>query len=199
MRIFEALSAPATGVRQSTIWLRNLYEPLLELGHEVFLWRFEASRSRDWSDLLSDAFHCEHARKPFDLFFSYFQDGMVEPAAILEIRKTGVPTCNFSCNNTHQFHLVEKLSPVFDYNLYAERDAGAKFERIGARGVWFPMAANPRYYKPYDVPRTIDVSFVGREYAKRYLYIRHLLQNDVNAHVYGPGWRRDDGLTAVRR
>jgi hypothetical protein len=200
MHIFQALSASATGgVGQSTIWLRNLYEPLVELGHEVFLWQFKWSESRDRSEPLLDTWRREHARKPFDLFFSYFQDGMVEPGTILEIRKTGVPTCNFSCNNTHQFHLVEKLSPAFDFNLYAEKDAKSKFDKIGARGIWFPMAANPRHYKPYDVQRTIDASFVGQEYGKRYLYIWHLLVNGVDVHVYGPGWRRDDGLTAVRR
>lgn len=200
IRIFQALSAPATwGTNNSTIWLRNLYEPLLELGHEVSLWQFERGKSCDWSEPLLDAFRREHARRRFDLFFSYFQDGMVEPAAILEIKKTGVPTCNFSCNNTHQFHLIEKLSPVFDYNLYAEKDAKPQFEKIGARGIWFPMAANPRYYRPYDVQRTIDVSFVGQEYAKRHLHVWHLLQSGVDVHVYGPGWRRDDGLTAVRR
>ena len=200
MHIFQALSAVATGgVGQSSIWRLNLYEPLVELGHQVFLWKFQWGESRDWSSRLWDDFSKEHARKPFDLFFSYFQDGMIEPDIILEIRKQGVPTCNFSCNNTHQFNLVKKLSPVFDYNLYAEKDARAKFEEIGAQGVWFPMAANPRYYKPENVQRTIDVSFIGQAYAKRHLYIWALLNNGVDVHVYGPGWRRDDGLTPVRR
>ena len=200
MRIFQALSARAVwGVSQSTIWLRNLYEPLVELGHEVFLWQFDGTRLHDWSEPLVDAFRREHARKPFDLFFSYFRDGMVEPGAILEIGKAGVPTCNFSCNNTHQFHLVEKLSPVFDYNLYAEKDAKLKFEKLGPRGVWFPMAANPQYYRPLGIPRILDVSFVGQCYARRPYYIGHLLKNGVDVQVYGPGWLLKPDKPLLRR
>ena len=40
---------------------------------------------------------------------------------------------------------------------------------------------------------------MGQEYARRYLYVWQLLKNGVDLHVYGPGWRRDDGLSSVRR
>jgi len=200
MHIFQILSAGATGgVGPSQIWLRNLYEPLVDMGHNVFLFRAEeggqarvrrdATLRATFSQKLLDTFCREHARKPFDLFFAYLMDGMVEMGTIDEIRKTGVPTCNFSCNNTHQFDLVDELSPHFDYNLHSEKDVTAKFREIGANPVWFPMAANPKYYHPYDVPRTLDVSFVGQMYARRPYYIWHLLENGVNVHVYGPGWR----------
>jgi spore maturation protein CgeB len=51
------------------------------------------------------------------------------------------------------------------------------------------MAANPKYYHAYDLPRTLDVTFVGQRYAKRPYYIWHLLENGVDVNVYGPGWR----------
>lgn len=200
MRIFQVLSAQATGgLAQSQIWLRNLYEPLVEMGHDVYLFRAEEGaqakalksdklRAR-FSQKLLDTFRKEHARCPFDLFFAYLMNGMAEPGAIDQIRKSGVPTCNFSCNNTHQFDLVAELSPHFDYNLHSEKDAAQKFRDIGANPVWFPMAANPKYYHPVDVPRSLDVSFVGRNYAKRPYYIWHLLENGIDAHIYGPEWR----------
>ena len=115
----------------------------------------------------------------------------MEPASIDEIKNTSVLTCNFSCNNTHQFYLTEKIAPHFDYNLHSERDAGEKFNAIGANPVWFPMAANPKYYKPHNVPKSIDVSFVGALYAKRPYYIWHLLENGIDVHAYGPGWSID--------
>jgi len=200
MHIFQVLSARATGgVGQSQIWLRNLYEPLLDMGHDAFLFRAEegeqARLRRDarlrvaFSQRLLDAFRHEHARKSFDLFFAYLKDDMVETAAIDEIRKTGVPTCNFSCNNTHQFDLVDELSPHFDYSLHSEKDAADKFRAIGANPVWFPMAANPKYYHPCDVSQTLDATFIGQKYARRPYYIWHLLENGINVHVYGPGWR----------
>ncbi|MDE3088150.1 MAG: glycosyltransferase family 1 protein [Chloroflexota bacterium] len=203
MRIFETLESSAnTLVGANRTWYRNLYEPPVELGHDVFLFPAEEGRrARQRNDAharaafsarLLDAFRREHARRPFDLFFAYLMDGMVEPGAIDEIREHGVPTCNFSCNNAHQFDLVDELSPHFDFNLHSEKDARGKFTAIGANALWWPMASNPKYSKPYDVPRTIAASFVGANYALRASYLAYLLENGVDAHAYGPGWQSGD-------
>jgi hypothetical protein len=200
MRIFQVLEGTSNAaVPGSQTWLRNLFEPLLEMGHDVILFSVEEGRKAMqhndlaaravFSQRLLETFQREHTRKPFNLFFSYLMDGMVDPAAIDEIRKSSVPTCNFSCNNTHQFYLVEELSPHFDYNLHAEKDSRYKFHIIGAKSLWWPMASNPKYFKPIDVPRTISASFVGANYALRARYLLHLLENGVDAHVYGPGWQ----------
>jgi hypothetical protein len=166
MRIFEVIgSSGNAAVPASQTWYRNLYEPLVDMGHDVFLFstedgrramvRNDAQARARFSQKLLDAFRREHSRKPFDLFFAYLMDGMVDPSAIDEIRKTGVRTCNFSCNNAHQFYLVDELSPHFDYNLHSEKDAREKFLAIGARPLWWPMASNPKYFRPYDLPRTV--------------------------------------------
>jgi hypothetical protein len=203
MRIFQVLeSAANAAVAANRTWLRNLHEPLIEMGHDVVLFSAEEGsramvRNDDaaraaFSQRLLDCFQAERARKPFDLFFAYLMDGMVEPGAIDDIRKTGVPACNFSCNNVHQFDLVDELSSHFDYNLHAERDAREKFLAIGATALWWPMASNPKYFKPQDVPRTVAASFVGANYALRTRYIAHLLENGIDAHAYGPGWVSGD-------
>jgi len=212
LRILLALSPQATGgVTGSTVWLRNLYEPLVDIGHEVVLVdatpgaRARLSRDSRLRTLFSEhlwlTFVSEHRRKPFDLVFTYLMDGMVDPAVIDGMRGLGVPTCNFSCNNTHQFDLVEDLSPHFGFSAHSEKDAAGKFRAIGANPVWFPMAANPNYYRPLDVPRVHDVTFVGQRYAKRPTYIWHLLENGLDVDVYGPGWRlsREGRVGELRR
>ena len=196
-----------TAVGSNRTWHRNLHEPLVELGHDVVLFPAEEGqramlrndpRGRAaFSQKLLDTFRAQHAGRPFDLFFAYLMDGMVEPGAIDEIRKSGVPACNFSCNNTHQFDLVDELSPHFDYNLHSEKDARGKFLAIGAHPLWWPMASNPNYFKPVDTPRNIEVSFVGANYALRARYVAHLLEHRVDAHAYGPGWQYG-GRTAAR-
>lgn len=201
MRIFQVLRATANvAVPDNQTWHRNLYEPLLEMGHDVILFssaegkramqRNDSEARAAFSQNLLDLFGKEHDKRPFDLFFAYLMDGMVDPGAIDEIRKTGVPTCNFSCNNAHQFYLVGEISPHFDYNLHSERDAQEKFLAIGANPLWWPMASNPKYFRPSNVPRTVDVSFVGANYALRARYITHLLENGVDAHAYGPRWQQ---------
>ena len=199
MRIFQVIEGSSNStVPGSQTWYRNLYEPLVDMGHEVVL--FSATEGRlamqhndvfsrvAFSQKLLDTFRREHVKKSFDLFFAYLMDGMVESTVIDDIRKTGVPTCNFSCNNAHQFYLVDELSPHFDYNLHSEKDARDKFLAIGANPLWWPMASNPKYFKPVDVPRNIQASFVGANYALRSRYIAHLLENGIDAHAYGPGW-----------
>jgi len=200
MRILQTLDASANfSLSSNKTWYRNLYEPLVDLGHKVvFIPAQEgriAMRRKDkkiranFSEKMLRTFKTEHKKEPFDLFFAYLMDGMVEPVAIDEIRKTGVPTCNFSCNNAHQFFLVEGISPHFDYNLHSEKDAREKFIEIGANPLWWPMASNPKYFKPYNIPRTIPVSFVGTNYALRAKYIEYLLKNNIEVHAYGPGWK----------
>lgn len=199
MRIFQVLeSSSNSAVSGSQTWHRNLYEPLIEMGHEVVLFSAaegrsamrhnDASARARFSQELLDLFRQEHAKKPFALFFAYLMDNMVDPEAIEEIRRTGVPTCNFSCNNTHQFDLVDGLSRHFDYSLHAEKDARTKFLSVGANPVWWPMAANPKHYRPLDVRRTVQASFVGANYALRARYIGHLLENGIDTHAYGPDW-----------
>jgi spore maturation protein CgeB len=200
MRVFQLLEPTSNAaVPHSRTWYRNLYEPLIDLQHDVVLFPVtegrHAMRQNDaaararFSQKVIEAFRSEHARRPFDLFFSYVMDGMIETAAIDEIRRTGVPTCNFSCNNTHQFDLVDEVSPHFDYNLHSEKDVTDKFRAIGANPLWWPMASNPNYFKPQNVDRTVPVSFVGANYAARAHYCGYLLEQGVDAHVYGPGWR----------
>lgn len=210
MNIFFALpkSSETHSGQFGGIWYKNLYETLCEMGHSLYFFdqdtvigdkyhRNPSKYQEIASELLLETFKKEHHAKPFDLFFSYYKDGMVEPNAIDEICKRGVPTCNFSCNNAHQFYLVEELSPHFDYNLHSEKDARDKFLRIGANPLWWPMASNPKYFKPIDVPRSIDVSFVGANYALRTRYINHLLENGIQVHAYGPSWQYGD-LTRKR-
>lgn len=200
MRIFQLIRGTAhSAVPGNQTWHRNLYEPLIDLGHDVVLFSTEDGRramhTRDararaaFSQKLLDTFRAEHARKPFDLVFAYLMDGMVETGVLDEIRKAGVPTCNFSCNNIHQFYLVDEISLHIDYNLHAEKDAREKFLAIGATPLWWPMASNPTYFKPLDLPPDTAVSFVGTNYGTRARYALHLLENGVDVHLYGPGWR----------
>ena len=196
MRIFEVLAGQATLFAEGNIWLRNLYDPLVDMGHEVYLMDLsefspKANNAFDrgkLSQALIERFYQEHIKKSFDVFFSYLRDDMVDPGAIDEIRRTGVPTVNFSCNNTHQFYLVQDISSHFDYNAHMEKNVSDKFTVVGAKPIWFPAAANPKFYKTCSVPRIMDVSFIGSIYATRPYYIGYLLDNDVNIQVYGPGW-----------
>jgi spore maturation protein CgeB len=199
MRILQLIESAGNAAVTSQSWLRNLHEPLLDLGCDVDListnparaaWRSRNTRKlAEFNDRVLTHFRKEHARAPFDLLFAYVVDGMLDPAVIAEIRRAGVVTVNFSCNNCHQFYLVREISQHFDYNLHSEGDVRHYFVQAGAKPLWWPMASNPKYFHPYDVPRDIPVSFVGANYALRSRYIAYLLEHGVDVHAFGPTWR----------
>lgn len=200
MKIFLVIeSSTNPHIPTNVTWYRNLYESLIEMGHNVVLCPAERGRKalqtknqqlkHAFSESVFSLFKNEHSKQPFDLAFFYVMEGMFEPWIIEEIRAKNVITTNFSCNNIHQFTLVKNISSLFDLNLFAEKDAEVKFKEIGVPCMWWPMASNPKYFYPInDVKRTIDASFTGAKYSSRFETIYQLLLNNINVHVYGPGW-----------
>ena len=201
MRIFLTFSLSTNNsVKGNIIWYRNLYEPLIDLGHDIYFLNIDnvieelkirrGSKyfKERYSQILLDTFLKEHREKPFNLFFSYLMNTDVDPQCINEIKKNNVLTANFSCNNSHQFNLVDQISSYFDYSLHSEKDTAVKFIKIGAKPKHFQMAANPKYYHPIILKKKYDASFIGANYAKRAYYINHLLNNSIDIHIFGPGW-----------
>ncbi len=199
MRIFQVIENYANlSLRENRTWLRNLHEPLIEMGHEVTLVTADEGRlamqTRDsalrsaFSEKLLNQFRAGMKNGPYDFAFFYLMDGMCEPGVLEEIRKTGTPTANFSCNNVHQFYLVEPIIDCFDFNLYSEKAAGEKFSGRRSKAIWWPMASNPRYFHPVKTKFRHDVSFVGACYAGRLEEAHQLLLHGLPLKVFGPGW-----------
>src|SRR5947207_3512265 len=175
MRIFFAVPRSA--------WVDlNLRRSLEDMGHQLVRFDFPGwpdDADPAWSrhgkprtnQRLLDAFR---ATGRIDLFFGYFYSSVAYPETIDLIRQSGVPTVNFSCNNVHQFDLVREIAPRFDLCVVPEQAAQAAFQAIGARPVRIQLAANPRAYRPYPVPRMYDATFIGQRYADRAELLQHL-------------------------
>jgi spore maturation protein CgeB len=227
MRVFYAAGASpnAFHISESNLWKNNLFDSLVELGHEVIpfskdvTWHFteyqnyqtspeERSRFLKYkaelqANLIKEI-ATEHEAKKIDLFFSYFWSDVCEPQTIEQIKSTGITTLNWYCNGSYQFELVAELAPHYDWCLVPEKFRLKDYEAIGARPIYCQEAANPSVYKPYDVPAEIDVAFVGQAYGDRPAYIRHLLDQGIDVRVYGYGWDQfseaeDPGLATARR
>jgi spore maturation protein CgeB len=210
LRIFYAVmrSPNLTALATSNVWHRNLHNGLVALGHEIVEFDFDMAPLLLHADIrdpnnrrfvererpkleeaLLQQIGAEHRERGVDLFFSYFYDACATPEAIGEIRALGIPTVNFYCNAIHQFDLVRAISPAFDVCMVPERAALPKYQRVGARAVHVQMAADPETYRPFDLPRQFDVTFVGQRYGERPRIIDQLLRHGVDVRVWGPGWR----------
>lgn len=218
MRIFYAADSSPNPQLESNLWRNNLYQPLVDLGHEVvefqydrmresltYIWdtrlplpEFVAENRPRLSAQLFEQIEAAHKAKPIDLFFSYFYDSCVLPETIDAIRRLGIVTVNWYCNGSYQLNLVEEISPHYDYCLVPEKFRLEDYRRLGANPIYCQEAANPNIYKPYAVEQIYDVAFIGQAYGDRPHYVKHLLDENINLRVWGRGW---DAYTAenIRR
>jgi spore maturation protein CgeB len=175
----------------------NLRRSLEDMGHQLVRFDFPGwpdDADPEWlargkpqtNQRLADAFGTAGR---VDLFFGYFYSSVVYPETLDGIRKSGVPTVNFSCNNVHQFELVRDIAAHFDVCVVPEQAAQADFLSVGARPVRIQLAANPRVYHPLPEPRVYDVTFVGQRYADRAELLQHLYANGVAVRAWGAGWQ----------
>ena len=208
MRIFYAAeSASRPELPGVSIWYWNLYLPLQDLGHDVVpfdydLWphylhadinepthqAFIAKHRSELEAALIAQIEAAHAIAPVDMFFAYFYSAFVTPDTIRRIGAMGITTVNWYCNASYQFDLVADIAPAFDWCLVPEEYRMEDYRRIGARPIYCQEAANPNIYKPYDVPRDIDVVFIGGRYGDRQDYIQRLLRDKIDVRAYGAGW-----------
>ena len=137
------------------------------------------------------------AEEKADVIFTYVSGELVEPAALQEIRCHGVPLVNLALNDKE--HFVGKIHSgrafgardicrYFDLNWTSTEDAVIKYCVEGARPIYLPEGANPQIHKPYDIEKTIDVSFVGQCYGNRATVISELQNRGVAVKAYGIGW-----------
>lgn len=220
MRIFYA--APDYALDRRTVdtklWRANLYDSLVDLGHSLVEFQIDyqpfnyclepktteqhelVRKNRTmFSEQLIDQVRKAHREKPLDLFFSYFYSAYVFPEVIREIKSLGIPTVNWYCNASYQFHLVQEIAPAYDFCLVPERYRMPDYRQIGANPIYCQEAANPKVYRPSDVPRDFDVTFVGQCYGNRPEYMAALCRAGLDARAWGPHWQRKARLKWSRR
>lgn len=209
MRIFYAAgSRPNEALPGSGIWRRNLRGALAALGHEVVDFGFDLEPFYGHADpraaevaefvasqqpLLEAALLSQikraHSQRRIDMFFSYFYSSFARPETIHAIADMGIVTVNWYCNASYQFNLVRDIAPAYTYSLVPERFRLEEYRQAGAHPIYCQEAANPEFYKPHNLAREYDVTFVGAAYGDRPAYVRFLLDAGLDAHAWGPGWR----------
>lgn len=132
-----------------------------------------------------------------DAIFFYLSGEQVYPETMEAISHLGIPTVNLALNDKEGF-----VGRVRDGRAEGNRDicrwinlswtstgdAVIKYCVEGGRPIYLPEGANPTIHRPYDVGRTIDVSFVGQHYGNRPAVIDHLCRRGIAVEAFGPGW-----------
>ena len=132
-----------------------------------------------------------------DVIFTYLSGEFIFPKAMQELGSLGVPIINLALNDKESFIGKTKngqpigmknICRYFDLCLTSTEDALKKYCIEGALPIYLPEGANPEIHKPYDVEKSIDVSFVGQCYGNRLTIIQALKDYGIHVEAFGEDW-----------
>ncbi|MBW2558583.1 MAG: glycosyltransferase [Deltaproteobacteria bacterium] len=132
-----------------------------------------------------------------DVIFTYLSGDLISPEAMRKLSSFGIPIVNLALNDKESFigkirngqaTGMRDICRYFDICWTSTADALEKYCVEGALPVYLPEGANPEIHKPYDVEKSIDVSFVGQCYGNRPAIIQALRDSGILVEAFGYGW-----------
>ncbi len=128
--------------------------------------------------------------RPVDCLLSYLYPTQVEPAAVNEIRRLGVPCVNFFCDNVREFTRVPDEFHVFDLHWVPEWEALEMYTRAKLPHCFAPM---PAWVAPAARLPVIDeldqVTFIGSADALRRSLLSRAVALGAPVMIGGRGWQ----------
>lgn len=167
----------------------NFYD-CLRSEHEVEFFDYMQSLSTHGKERMNRMLVETAARGRFDVaIFSLYTD-QLDPSSVDAVRAHTRTLCFFHDDNWRR-DFVREWAPHFDFFTSSDYECRNKYPRIGlSHVIHFPFGANERLYKPCDVPKQHDVSFVGGWHPVREWLIRRLRRAGIEVAVAGHGWPR---------
>lgn len=189
-------------------WENESLKPSLEkfgpVRHYDWFNKFNHQR-KDWHKSVKDQMNSDLTSRvggwikedSTDAIFAYLSGEIVTSETMRKLSSLGIPMINLALNDKEAF--VGKIKNgqamgardicrYFDLCWTSTEDALKKYCVEGALPIHLPEGANPEIHKPYDLEKTIDVSFVGQCYGKRPAIIQALKDQGIHVEAYGYGW-----------
>ena len=189
-------------------WENESMKPSLQsfgqVRHYDWFERFNHER-KDWLKGIKEKMNRDLVRQvtewnrndAVDVVFTYLSGALVSPEAMEELNRLGIPLINLSLNDKESFagkirkgHAtgMRDICRYFDICWTSTEDSLKKYCVEGALPLYMPEGAHPEIHKPYDVEKSIDVSFVGQCYGNRPAIIQALKDRGVAVEAFGYGW-----------
>jgi hypothetical protein len=164
-------------------WVEGLVHPQ---GAQSRAWR-----DRTWETVLAFA-HREHAREPIDFFLGYLYPAQIEPQAILELQRLGIPCVNFFCDNVREFRRVPNEFRPFALHWVPEAEALPMYRQANLAHVHAPMPCwLPAELRQPPAVETEPPTFIGSADILRRDLLGRAVQAGADIVVRGAGWSRD--------
>jgi spore maturation protein CgeB len=128
-----------------------------------------------------------HSKQPIDALIGYFTDISISAQILKQVSDMGITIFNFSWDDKLHFRNSQIASAV-DLNLTNAPSSCIKHTACGGLSMFWPEAAHSEVHRPFKIPFEHDVSFVGKNYGWRSIFIKKLRKMGVKVEAFGFGW-----------
>lgn len=124
-----------------------------------------------------------------DLLFAHAMDS-TQQEVMKKIRESGITTFIWFFDDHWDFYKGSKYwAPYFNWVFTTDPLAVEKYHKIGCKNAFFmPQGYNHFIYKPLDLPKIYDVTFVGNPHGSRRKIIKKLQAEGIKVTCFGKGW-----------
>ncbi len=169
----------------------NYLPTFKKLGHQVIPFDYLSLYKKHGRDKMNDLlFKTVKNLKPDLLFCSLFEQ-QLKKEVLAEISKTETTTFTWFYDDSWRFDtFCRQWAPAFNWVATTEQYMVKKYHKIGTKNaIYLPFAVNPQVYKPQNVRKNYDVTFVGGPHGFRNQYLEKLKSEKIKAEFFGPTWK----------
>lgn len=169
----------------------NFYETLSKLpGFEVVYFPYERSLEVGREKMNAELKELVNREKPDILFAAMFTDELKKEVIGDISKNTGCQTIAWFCDDVWRFDNYSKYwAPYFNWVVTADSHAPEKYNKLGYKNVIkSQFACNNFVYKPLDLPKIYDITFVGQRYGNRKKIIKEIKKSGIRIECWGKGW-----------
>jgi spore maturation protein CgeB len=106
-----------------------------------------------------------------------------------EIREQGTLVVGWFFDDEIRFDNYSKWwIPFLDYCLTNDKEGVGKYEKLGIHAKHMVLGGNPNIFKTVDVNLIYDVTFVGRNFGQKEIWINNMAANGIVVQTFGRGW-----------
>jgi hypothetical protein len=88
------------------------------------------------------------------------------------------------------------LALFFDYVMTTKKETEI-YKKENINDVFFLLGTDPNFYRPLNLEKKYDVTFIGKPIADRYDYIKFLKEHGVNIRLFGGEWSKHPDLKDI--
>ena len=163
----------------------NFYDTLIKK-HEVIYFPFDEIMMNVGEDKMNEQMIETACKEKPDLCF-FVRTNTIYPATIQEITKK-FTTVNWFIDDQHQFESITRhWAPLFTWSITGDPRSVPKYRELGCKVIKSQLGFNHYYYKPQDLEKIYDVTFVGiiKGHSNREWVVKKIKDAGINIKCWG--------------